>query len=428
MGLPGTGKTLLAEQIAFANGTSERPALYLSTLSEPLPRIITYCQRMTFCDVERIQRDVIYESLGETLAQGISKLVPEIRDLLIRYRPGVLLIDSFKAIADLAADIHEWRVAVFELAGLLSAYDVTSFWIGEYQWASAHTLVEFAVADAILELRRQAAGSRDDRFLTVAKLRGSDFLDGQHAFTISPAGLRVYPRLVGPAVPKAYTPTPERLRTGIRGLDDMIETGWLRGTSTLVVGPSGAGKTMLGLHFLRAGVEDGEAGLLVNFQETPAQLRREMHSLGWPANELLQPGKLGMLYTSPVELHIDTIVAELFERIERHNVQRVVIDALGDLEASARDPQRFTDYMYALTQRLAALNVTSMLTLEATLPHNPQLGVGRDVSPMTDNILRLDMEFDQDLTRTVRVVKARGSAHDGKQHALHISREGLIVD
>jgi circadian clock protein KaiC len=234
---------------------------------------------------------------------------------------------------------------------------------------------------------------------------------------------------VSPSTATRYDPAPERLQTGIGKLDDMIENGWLRGTSTLVVGASGAGKTMVGLHFLKQGVERGEASLLVNFQESPTQIRRAMLSFGWKPAELIRPGKLDILYTSPVELHIDTIVTELLRRVERDDVRRVTIDALADIERGARDEKRFMDYLYALNQLLAARQVTTMLILEVAMGANHEtLKTGKELSYMSDNVLLLSMEFGEDLRRTIRVVKSRGSAHDGRRHTLQIGPNGVSVE
>ncbi len=427
LGRPGSGKTILAEQLAFANANADRPVLYLSTLSEPLSKMVTYLQEFSFADIGLIGTGVIYESLTDDLSKEPGALGDSMLELLKQYRPGVIVIDSFKAIADLMPDIQSWRRTVFDLAGLLTAYDATSFWVGEYGTLEDPGRVEFAIADSVIELRRDQTGSRDERYLRVAKLRGSGFEGGNHAFTIGADGLRFFPRLMAPKDIESYEPAAERLTSGIVGLDEMIESGWLRGTSTLVVGPSGAGKSMLGFHFLRQGVVDGEPGLLVNFQENPVQLRRVMRSLGWSPEDILGPGKLDVLYSSPIEMQIDAIVQEVFQRIHGQGVRRVVVDALADLERSAVDPVRFRDYIYALTQHFAALNVTAMLMLEsATMAAATE--TGKEVSFMSDNILLLSMELEHDLTRTIRVVKSRASAHDGRKHNLTIGSGGVLVE
>lgn len=207
------------------------------------------------------------------------------------------------------------------------------------------------------------------------------------------------------------------------------ETGWLRGSSALVRGPSGAGKTVLGLHFLKQGVEDGEAGLLVNFQESPSQLRRTIRAFGWDDAGLVGPGRLEIFHTSPVELQIDTIVREMFRRIEKHSAQRVVIDALGDLRTAAGENTRFANYMYALTQEFAARQITVMQLMETTVdePYRP-IGVGGEVSFLSDNMVQLSMDLEDDLIRWIRVLKSRGSAHDGRRHELRIGRDGVKVE
>ena len=424
-GSPGSGKTILAQQLAFANARTDRPVLYLSTLSEPLAKLLGYLQQMAFADIELIGSGVIYDSLSEDLKDTPERLPARMLELIQQHRPGVIVIDSFKALADLMPDPQVARRGIFELASLLTAYDTTSFWVGEYCAGAEDGRLEFSIADGIVELSREQTGSRDERFLRIAKLRGSAFRSGSHAFDITGAGIRVYPRLLGPPG-DSYELATERLQSGIQGLDEMIEAGWLRGTSTLVAGPSGAGKTMLGLHFLRQGVEDGEPGLLVNFQENHAQLRRVMRSLGWDPENIVRPGRLDVLYSSPIELKIDSIVEELFRRIEEHGVRRIVLDALADLERSAADSRRFRDYMYALTQHFAARGVTAMLALEA----EPQdrFSQGNEVEFMSDNIVLLSMELGTELRRTIRITKSRGSAHDGRGHVLQITGGGIVVE
>jgi circadian clock protein KaiC len=428
MGEPGVGKTVLAEQLAFANANCERPVLYLTTMSEPLTKAITYLQGFTFADQEKLGNQIVYEDIADALISDPQKLGARLLDLVKRHRPSVIIIDSFKAIADLMPDLPTWRKVLYEVAGLLSAYDTTTFWVGEYAADVVTNLPEFAIADGIIELVREQSGTRDGRYLRVIKLRGSGFRDGYHFFRLTSAGMDICTRLTSPAVSPDYTPTVERLQTGIGGLDEMVETGWLRGTTTLVAGPSGAGKTVLGLHFLREGVRRGEPGLLVGLQENPTQLGRIVQNFGWTPDEFIGPGKLEHLYASSVEIQIDVLVAEVFKRMEIHGTRRVVIDALGDVEKGARDPVRFRDYLYALSQHFAVRNVTTMFLLETV--GRPDAGpgpTGKEVSYISDNTLLLEMHLKQEMVRTIRVLKSRGSGHDGRQRTLRITPQGIVV-
>ncbi len=427
MGAPGTGKTMLAEQLSFANAGGDRPVLYVATFSEPLQKLVGFLQEYGFVAPAKIGSEVVYEYIGEELLSSPEKAPERVQELLQLHRPKVVVIDSFKALADLMPDRRAWRRTLDGIAGILSAYDTTAFWVGEYTGEMMADLPEFAVADGIVDLTREERGSRDERFLRVLKLRGSGFLPGRHPIRLGAKGIEAFRRLVTPAAPPDYSPVVERLKSGIAGLDRMIATGWLRGTATLVVGPSGAGKTSLGLHFLRAGVEQGEPGLLASFQESPTQLGRLMKSLGWDPATTLGPGRLEHLYCSPVELQIDAVAAELARRVDEGGVRRVVIDAVSDLEKSAADVNRYRDFLYALTQRFAVRGVTSMLLVEAATP-SPAHEISIDgVSNMSDNILLLEMLLGDDLERTIRVLKSRGSEHDGRRRSLHITRSGISV-
>jgi circadian clock protein KaiC len=156
-------------------------------------------------------------------------------------------------------------------------------------------------------------------------------------------------------------------------------------------------------------------------------LGRIIRNFGWNDEEIVAPGKLEILYTSPVELSIDAVGAEMLRRIEELNVRRVVIDSLGDLERHAMDPVRFRDYVYSVIQYLAYRNITSLFTLEARIQAESDFPAGKDLLNITDNTLLLAIELKADLIRTIRVLKSRGSAHDGRAHALRIGKNGIVV-
>jgi circadian clock protein KaiC len=428
MGAPGTGKTMLAEQLCFANASPGRPILYLATFSEPLQKLVGFLQEFSFAKPEKIGTEIVYEYIGEHLLTSPESAGARLQELLTLHRPKIIVIDSFKALADLMPDRGAWRRTLDAITGILTAYDTTTFWVGEYTADMMSDLPEFAVADGIVDLTRLEHGSRDERFLRVLKLRGSGFLSGHHPVRLGRGGIEAFRRFVTPAAPLDYHPALERLRSGISGLDQMIATGWLRGTATLVAGPSGAGKTSIGMHFLRAGVDEGEPGLLASFQENPTQLGRMITNLGWDPTKVLGPEKLDHYYTSPVELQIDAVAHEIVRRIEKHGVRRVVIDAVSDMEKGASDSHRYRDFLYSLTQMFAARNVTAMLLAE-TAGLFPGHGItGYEVSYMSDNILVLEMLLAEDLTRTIRILKSRGSQHDGRRRPLRITQDGISVD
>ncbi|MDQ1728017.1 MAG: circadian clock protein KaiC [Pyrinomonadaceae bacterium] len=429
MGSPGSGKTILAEQLVFAHATVAAPALYLTTLSEPLDKFIQHGQNYNFFDSAKVGETIFYEDLGQMVRErGVGALADIVTEMLGERKPRLIVIDSFKALNELIDTPRERRTMLFDLASVLSAYRCTTFLIGEYANDMMTDLPEFAIADSILLLLKRATGVREQRFLRVEKLRGSDSIPGLHAFNISADGITLFPRLLTPVVAPDYATKRERVNTGVAGLDEMIENGFWRGSTTLVAGPTGSGKTIVGLHFIREGAINNEPGVYVGFQENPVQLARVMRNFNWDPAALLQGENFELMYRSPVEMQLDSVAAELFERVRSGRIKRVVIDAIGDLKKSSADLQRFSDFMYALTQWFATENVTCMLLYELhSLFDAPQLS-DEEISNLSDNIVLLNFRRDAEMTRLIRIIKTRGSGHDHREHKVDITSAGMSIE
>lgn len=423
MGEPGSGKTILAERMMFANAEDDRPILFFTTLSEPLEKVVRYLQQFRFYDETKLAGAIVYDSIGAELAsQGIGALLPRLKEAIVTLKPKMLVIDSFKAIHDLSPSIAEMRRMLFELAGLLTAFETTAFLIGEYSSDQIATYPEFAVADGMVELARHRLGARDERYLRVLKLRGSNYLEGLHAFRITPDGLEVFPRLVSPTSPPSYDIIKERVPMGIAGLDKMLGGGLFRGRSTFLLGTTGAGKTTLCLQFVKEGLERGEACLYVSFEENPTQLDAQLRTLGVDPDAARRKG-LHFLYVSPVELQIDSIITNIYRTIRTTGVRRLVVDAVGDLLAAASDEGRLRSYLYALSQHFAVFGVTSLFPFATTASDMD----GR-LSAMSDNIFLLGLQLEgRKARRTLRILKARGIAHDLDEHDLHITAQGVEI-
>jgi circadian clock protein KaiC len=424
MGDPGTGKTILAQRLMFANAEPDgRPIVFLTTMSEPLDKVVRYLQQFRFFDPAMLPETIVYDSLGAELAEHGARVLPKKIEQLIReLRPKILVIDSFKAVHDLAPSGLEMRQLAHEIGGLLSAFDTTAFLVGEYTDEQIHTFPEFAVADGILQLRRSALSTRDERTLRVLKLRGSAYREGLHAFRLTDAGLDVYPRLVTPDAPPRYLSFSDRVATGIAGLDEMLGGGLVRGRSAFLVGSTGSGKTTIGLQFALEGIRRGESSLFVHFEENPTQLDSQIRSLGTDPEAARRNG-LHVLYMSPVELQIDSIVSAIFNAIEHDKVCRVVIDAVGELLVAAEDPRRVHGYLYALAQHFAVRGVTTVMTHESK-----HLEIESRLSPLADAIILLDIDLQPTSPRrTLRIIKARGIAHDLRAADLAITPKGIVV-
>jgi circadian clock protein KaiC len=428
MGQPGTGKTVFAEQLLFHNASPGRPIVYVSTLSEPMSKMVSYVQRFSYFDETKLGTEIQYEDVGPLLtSDGPAAVVPWLKELIKSRSPKLIVIDSFRAIHDLAGSLSESRRMVSDLAGLLSAYDATALLLGEYTMDDIERFPEFAASDSIIQLARQPLGTRDERYLRVLKLRGSPYREGQHAFRITDRGIQLYPRLISPRVATTYTPRLDRASTGVPGLDAMLDGGVWAGTTTLLVGPTGSGKTTMAMHFALEGLSRKERTLFVNFQENPAQLARSFANLGTDLDAARRNG-LEFLYVSPVELQIDSIVVGIFDRIQSGTIRRVVVDAVGDLVTAASDAQRLHDYLYSLVQHFAVNGVTTLLTFESGITADGSSSMSEQrFSYMSDNVLMIALGGEERTRRTIRVVKTRNSAHDPVVRQLEISSAGARV-
>src|SRR5215207_2216815 len=422
MGLPGSGKTLLCQQLMFARASEERPAVYLSTVSEQFEKILRYAQTLSFFDRDAIGRSVFYEDLGPAVAgeDGLTVVTERIAGLIKERRPGIIAIDSFKALTAFADDARAFRRFLHELAALLTAFPATSFWIGEYSEDETRTAPEFAVADGIIAL----ASERTQRLIQVTKLRGSDFRSGRHTYRLSEDGITVFPRLADPIRDDDYRLSEERISTGIAPLDRMLAEGYAPGGSTLVAGPSGVGKTLMGLHFIFSGAANREPGVIASLQENPIQLQRIARGFGWS----LENERVAVMYRSPNDVYIDEWVYQLLDRIKTLGATRVMIDSLSDLQYATPDPVRFREFIYSLTQRLSRAGISPIMTSEI-----PDLfHVGRlaeyGISHLSDNVILLQyLRADTRLLRTVTILKSRASAHEPEIREFDITPGGIVL-
>ncbi|MFL5680955.1 MAG: RAD55 family ATPase [Chloroflexota bacterium] len=424
-GAPGTGKTMLAQQYLFHLATPARPALYLTTTSEPLDKVVRFGQELEFFDASKVGTAVVYESLAPVLAaDGLRGVSDRIHELVRDARPSMLVIDSFKALAPYASSPLVYREFVSELANRLSPLAISVFWVGEYAPDEVLGLTEGAVADAIIGLRSTASGQRTARYLQVLKLRGGDFLPGEHAYRLSAAGLSAFPRLADPVDPAPTEVVSERLLTGIPGLDEMLAGGVYRGSTTLVVGPSGSGKTVLALEFLEAGAARGSRGVFASLQENASQLARVLD----PDRHARLTGFVTLHRRSPVDVYIDEWVYDVLTAVEETGAELLVIDSLSDLRIASPDVKRFEEYAYSLTQRLAQLGTTTVMTLESP----PSLGFAdmppSTISHLSDNIILVGYQLSgSTVERGIHVLKSRASAHDQQVRQMTIGAGGIEI-
>lgn len=422
-GAPGSGKTILALQMMFAAARAGRRCLYLTAVAEPAVKLFRYMELFSFFDAAVAHDQMVFADLGAALTRGPEATQAAIVAAVERHEPDVLIIDSFRAIGDLLALPGSGRAFVYDLTAQLSGIGTTTFLIGEYDDDDIRTLPIFGVADGVLQLTTERVELTSLRLLQVRKLRGSGFVEGQHFYDISVDGVRFFPRVRSPGnLPGRAVASQARVGSGVAGLDVLLGGGFPAGSTTVVQGGTGAGKTILSLAFLLEGARRGERGVLFALEETAEQLRAIALSLDWDLVALEEQGLLSIHYTSPVELSTDRFLEEARRELQRTGATRAVFDSLTSLSLGVPSTRRFQELIYAIGKHARALGTTLLMTLESReLLGSTSVEAGGGISFAADNILQVRyVEIAGRLERGVSVLKARGVHHSSELRPMTI--------
>ena len=428
VGEPGTGKTTLGNQLAFAHAAAGGRALVATLLTETHHRMLAHLRGFRFADPALVGERLFYLGLLGPLQEGgldavSTTLVAAIRD----HGATLLVVDGAGAAATVAASGFDYARFIHALQARAALLGCTTVLLsGGREAANAETHV-----DGLLQLANEPLRSRDARWLRVAKLRGASYLDGRHRFAIGADGVAVFPRLEAAYAERvpAWHDAAERLAVGVPGLDAMLAGGLARGSSTLLLGTPGAGKTLLGLHFLAEGARRGEPGLIAGFQETAPALAATADRAGMGLGPHMESGLVRVLWRAPLELAPDAWAWQLLAAVGEHRPRRLVVDAFTDLVRLFADPQRQAAFAQALTNELRDRGVTTVFVLEIDAFVGPQLAppVPTVSATMDSGILLRTVELGSSLRRLVSVLKHRQSAADPTIREFAIGPHGIAV-
>jgi len=428
-GGPGTGKTTLALQFAFANATSERPALLFTVLGETTLKLLRYQQQYSFFDTDAIGTRIRLVNLGEeALTNDLGLVLARIIAEVEAAQPAIVIVDSFRSVTSATStpDLAFERF-VQALAVHLTTWDVTSLMLGEYRSGEIADPI-FTVADGVLFLSQDIDRNSVVRKLQVVKMRGSATQPGLHTYRIDSDGLQAFPRI--PSAPPAKSLAPRRrLSTGIRELDEMMGGGIPSGDAVVVAGPTGSGKTTLTTHFVRAGLEAREPVVLVVFEEFPRTYVERARKLV-DLDAMKARGQLEIIYLRPLDLSVDETLHEIRTAVLRLEAQRVVIDSLSGFEVALAPTFRvdFAESLYRLVGAIIPLGITIMLTVETVETAGLVRFKNDAVSFLTDDIiLQRYVEMEGRIDRVLSVLKMRGSAHSKDLRLYEATAKGIVI-
>jgi circadian clock protein KaiC len=429
IGAPGTGKTTLANQICFDQVRRGERVVYVTLLAESHSRMFINLQSFTFFDRALIG-DVLqyFSGYNELETQGLAGLAQLLTQTVRQERASLIVLDGFDTVKLVADSQLAVKHFVHQLHALSEISRTTIILL--LQPPDDQRSPELTMGDGVIELRDQPVGLRQVYDLVVRKFRGSTYLRGQHLFQITDDGMVVYPRseAILTSAPTAAVVQRERFGFGVARLDEMIEGGLLAGSSTMLLGTPGSGKTLLGLHFLAAGAQAGQHALYFGLFEKPPQLLNKANQVGLSLDTFLNDGTVEIVWQSPREDILDIYAERLLAAVRRRKVQRLFLDGLDGFRLAAY-AERLPSFFLALLDELSALGVTTIFTSEMHQLFGPEVEVPvSNISGIVDNIFFLRyVELRSQLRRLISILKSRESAYDTAIREFTISSGGIDV-
>ena len=430
-GGPGAGKSTLAQQIVFSRATPEAPALYFTVLGEPPLKMLRHVQQYGFFDKEKMGRAVRFvnlsaEAMDHDLGSIMKRMLTEIEEV----QPATVVVDSFRTVAHASGSEAQLQEFVQRLALHLTGWQATTFLVGEYETVESHSNPIFTIADGIIWLTQTLERSASVRRMQVTKMRACATMPGLHTFLISSDGIRIFPRILPRTEPRPLGQPAARASTGVAALDAMMSGGIPAGGSALFVGPSGSGKSLFARHFITAGAEAGEPGIIVVFEEHPGEYLERASAFGPKLASFIERGLVEVLYLRPLDLTVDEVLAAVRHAVDRKKARRLAIDSLSEFELALAPSYRddFRESLFRTISALTGFGVTVLMTVDIVQSF-VEFGLSPHITEFLADVLVLQryVELDGKLEKVLAVVKMHTSSHDATIRRYAIESTGAVV-
>jgi circadian clock protein KaiC len=427
-GPPGSGKTILTQQLCFHNASAQSRVLFFSTLSEPTAKTLRYLQQFSFFDPKKLKQAIQFVDLGVMLrTKGLQAASALIMEHVKKVKPAIVVIDSFKVFDDLATSREELRKFDYELAVNLMAWETTALLLGEYSPADSATNPLFSIVDGLLMLSQRESLGENQRFFKVLKMRGTDHSRDEHPFRIGPEGVEVFaPRL---AIRREPTPSglQERCRTHVDKLDELLGPGIPWGSSLLISGVAGTGKTVLSLEFLYRGALAGEKGILFSFEETEERLRAAARGLGWDLDRQIEQGMVEIVFVPQPDIMVEADLLMMQERILALGAKRVVIDSVSVFLHKVKDPQLSREKVFQLCSIVQTAQAVGFFPTDIPYGSEQISRFGVEETVVDGVIILSSTAKGLERERFLEVYKLRNTAHLQGRHTIVIGQGGVRV-
>lgn len=428
-GGPGTGKTTLGLHFLTEGVSSGEPGLFI-TLGEPVAELRANAQALGF-DLTHVHfLDLAPSADFFTQMQTYDIFSPaeverepvtqQILAQIEQIQPRRVFVDAMTQFRYLSTDAFQFRKQVLSLLRYLVEQGATVCFASEGSSAAPDDDLQF-MADGVIHLQMLS----DNRVLTISKLRGSDYRSGAHAMRLTARGMEVFPRLI----PEQHTQpfVQEIISSGVPEVDELLHGGLERGTITMITGPTGVGKTTLGLQFMKEAAGRGERSVVYTFEEPQETLIRRCESLNIPVRTMIDRGTLSVVPIEPLHFTPDEFARVVRQEVEDQHTSIVMIDSVAGYRALLRGEDALT-HLHALSKYLQNMGVAVLIINEvASITGEFQVSdIG--ASYLADNIIFLRyLELYGEIRRVIGVLKKRLSSFERTLREIDLTRYGVKV-
>jgi len=428
-GSSGSGKTIFSFQWLFEGIKNNENCLYI-TLTEPLFKSLKNLEIMNFYNRKAIEQEKLkildIRGIYDKMEFNQEKILSYIEEQVKQTNVKRLCIDSITAIAYNLDDKAQIRKFIFELGKILATLGCTTVVTSEVADPNRYSVyeVEEFISDAILRFDQVKISDELQRTMQIIKVRGTKYEAEDLHFRISNEGIIVFPKL---KVPLQYESSMQRISTGILHLNQMLMGGLFRGSSSLIVGSTGTGKSLLSMQFIIEGLKNGEPCLYAGFEESRDQLIRNAETFGWNLGEYEKKGLLVLNCVYPSEKFLEEHLQDIKRIVESKKIKRCVIDSLSSI-ANFFPQDIFISFAKRLNGYLKTQYVTTYFTAATASLIGATTLTESHLSTMTDNIFMLRyVEMQGELQLVMNIIKVRGSDHSKSLVTYDITKKGIVV-
>ena len=431
-GEPGTGKTTLALQFLLDGVARGEAGLYV-TLSETAEELraaagshgwsLDKLNVYELSSVEQASGLPAAQTLFHPSEVELNETTKGVLEIVERLHPQRVVFDSLSEMRLLARDPLRYRRQILSLKQFFAGRGITVLLLDDGSGSESDLQLE-SLAHGVIEMEHLSPlYGAERRRLRVKKMRGMGFRGGYHDFRIKTGGIEAYPRLVAAEHHQVFTTGP--ISSGVAEVDALLGGGIDRGTSTLLTGPAGTGKTTFALQFALAAAAAGKRAVIYLFEENVQTFRARARGLQMPLEDRLRDGRIVLRQVDPAELSPGELAHELRRETEA-GLDLFILDTLNGFLNSMPEERFLTLHLHELLSFLGQVGATSIM-VEAQHGLVATQGLQQlDVSYLADTVLLLrHFEAKGTVRQAVSVVKKRTGTHERTIREIRLERGGV---